>query len=141
MDDYHDLHESRIPSVTSINRISHMATLLLNTSNIPSVPLFTSNLLTFHNPNGVDATLLKEALKLQYMGRFLISYNAQKSTWLSITDITSSCESDLMESLIIHCYDADLSVRKFNAMKLVDFIPANLKNMNDYLKVLIKLLG
>ena len=75
------------------------------------------------------------------MGKFSISYNAQNSTWLSITDIISLYESDLMESLIIYYYNADLSVQKFISMKLVDFIPANLKNMNDYLKVLIKLLG
>ncbi|RHZ84696.1 hypothetical protein Glove_78g72 [Diversispora epigaea] len=51
IDDYHDLHESRIPSVTSINRISHMATILLNTNNISPIPLSSA----FYNPNGIDA--------------------------------------------------------------------------------------
>ncbi|RHZ74152.1 hypothetical protein Glove_227g114 [Diversispora epigaea] len=55
IDDYHDLHESRIPSVTSINRISHMATILLNINNISPIPLSSA----FHNPNGIDANLLK----------------------------------------------------------------------------------
>ena len=121
-----------------------MATLLLNTSDIAPIPLFTSNLFTIHNPNGVDAVMLKNALYSQYMPNFAISYNVQKSTWISINDITALNESDLMETLTIHCYDADLSekrVRKFDATKLVDFIPADLKNMNDYLKVLTKLLG
>ena len=138
MDDYHDLHESRIPSVTSIDRISHMATLLLNTSNVTPIPLFTPNSFSIHNPNGVDAVLLKDTLNSQYMTRFAISYNARKSTWFSVTDITTLSESDLAEILVIHSYDADLSekrVRKFNATKLVDFIPTNLKNMNDYLKI------
>jgi hypothetical protein len=62
VDDYHDLYESRIPSVTSIDRISNIATLLFNTSNITQIPLFTSNLLSIYNPNGVDAMLLKNAL-------------------------------------------------------------------------------
>jgi hypothetical protein len=144
VDDYHDLHESRIPSITSINRISHMATTLLNTSSIAPIPLFTSNLFSIHNPNGVDALLLKNVLYSQYMTRFAISYNTQKSTWISINDIISLNESDLMESLTIHCYDADLTekhVRKFDRTKLADFIPSDLKNMNDYLKVLTKLLG
>lgn len=132
------MHESRIPSVTSINRISHMATILLNTNNSLSIPL-SSN---FHNPNGIDANLLKQVLCLQYMSGFSISYNMQKSNWFSIMDITTLDESNLIENLVVHCYDADLSeknVRKFNTTKLVDFIPSNLKNMNDYIKVLIKI--
>jgi hypothetical protein len=71
----------------------------------------------------------------QYMIEFAISYNTRKSTWISINDITSLNESDLMESLMIHCYDADLTekhVRKFDTTKLVDFIPADLKNMKKY---------
>jgi hypothetical protein len=121
-----------------------MATLLFNTSNVAPIPLFTSNLLTIHNPNGVDAVLLKNALYLQYMPKLALSYNAQKSTWTSIKDIIALDESDLIETLTIHCYDADLSekrVRKFDATKLVDFVPADLKNMKDYLKVLTNLFG
>ncbi|RHZ89113.1 hypothetical protein Glove_19g438 [Diversispora epigaea] len=137
IDDYHDLHESRIPSVTSINRISHMATILLNTNNI--LPILLSS--TFYNPNGIDANLLKQALNFQYMTGFSNSYNAQKFNWISIKDITTLNEFDLVETLVVHCYDADLSekhVRRFDTTKLVDFIPLDLKNMNDYIKVLIK---
>ncbi|RHZ73407.1 hypothetical protein Glove_231g3 [Diversispora epigaea] len=137
IDDYHDLHESRIPSVTSINRISHMATILLNTNNILPIPLSS----TFHNPNGIDANLLKQALNFQYMTGFSNSYNAQKFNWISIKDVTTLNEFDLVETLVVHCYDADLSekhVRRFDTTKLVDFILSDLKNMNDYIKVLIK---
>ncbi|RHZ86530.1 hypothetical protein Glove_50g9 [Diversispora epigaea] len=137
IDDYHDLHESRIPSVTSINRISHMATILLNTNNI--LPILLSS--TFHNPNGIDANLLKQALNFQYMTGFSNSYNAQKFNWISIKDVTTLNEFNLVETLVVHCYDADLSekhVRRFDTTKLVDFIPSDLKNMNDYIKVLIK---
>ncbi|RHZ76964.1 hypothetical protein Glove_187g7 [Diversispora epigaea] len=137
IDDYHDLHESRIPSVTSINRISHMATILLNTNNISPIPLSSA----FHNPNGIDANLLKQALNLQYMTGFSISYNTQKSNWSSIKDVTTLNEFDLVETLVVHCYDADLSekhVRRFDTTKLVDFIPSDLKNMNDYIKALTK---
>ncbi|RHZ82280.1 hypothetical protein Glove_110g21 [Diversispora epigaea] len=118
IDDYHDLHESRIPSVTSINRISHMATILLNTNNISPIPLSSA----FHNPNGIDD-------------------NTQKSNWNSIKDVTTLNEFDLVETLVVHCYDADLSekhVRRFDTTKLVDFIPSDLKNMNDYIKALTK---
>ncbi|RHZ81370.1 hypothetical protein Glove_121g14 [Diversispora epigaea] len=137
IDDYHDLHESRIPSVTSINRISHMATILLNTNNILPIPLSS----TFHNPNGIDANLLKQVLNFQYMTGFSNSYNAQKFNWISIKDVTTLNEFDLVETLVVHCYDADLSekhVRRFDTTKLVDFILSDLKNMNDYIKVLIK---
>ena len=121
-----------------------MATLLLNTSNVAPIPLFTPNSLTIHNPNGVDSVLLKNALYLKYMPNLAISYNARKSTWTSIKDIIALDESDLIDTLTIHCYDADLSekcVRKFDTTKLVDFMPADLKNMSDYLKVLTKLFG
>jgi hypothetical protein len=89
-----------------------MATILLNTINIAPIPLFTSNLFTIHNPNGVDSVLLKNALHSQYMIRFATSYNAQKSTWISINDLTTLNESDLMETLVIHYYDADLSEKR-----------------------------
>ncbi|CAG8618457.1 9822_t:CDS:2, partial [Diversispora eburnea] len=137
MDNYHDLHESRIPSVTSINQISHMATILLNTNNISPIPLSSA----FHNPNGVDTNLLKQALNLQYMTGFSISYNTQKFNWSSIKDVTTLNEFDLVETLVVHYYDADLSekhVRRFDTTKLVDFIPLDLKNMNNYIKALTK---
>ena len=82
-----------------------MATTLLNTNNVSSIP----SLFALHNPNGIDANLLKQAFHLQYMTEFSISYNAQKSKWCSITDITTLNESDLVETLVVHCYDADLS--------------------------------
>ena len=114
-----------------------MATILLNTNNILPIPISS----TFYNPNGIDANLLKQVLNLQYMTRFSTSYNEQKSNWFTIKDITTLNELDLIETLVVHCYDADLSekhVRRFDTTKLIDFIPSDLKNMNDYIKVLIK---
>ena len=38
VDDYHNLHDTRNPDVTSISQLSHMATILINNSKIPPVP-------------------------------------------------------------------------------------------------------
>ena len=114
-----------------------MATILLNTNNISTIPLSSA----FHNPNGIDANLLKQVLNLQYMTGFSNCYNAQKFNWISIKDVTTLNEFDLVETLVIHCYDTDLfekHVRRFNTTKLVYFIPLDLKNMNDYIKALTK---
>ncbi len=54
--------------------------------------------------------------------------------------MTALNEDDLIESLVVHSYDADLSEthsqRSFKSTKLIDFLPQNLKNTNDYLKSL-----
>ena len=59
--------------------------------------------------------------------------------------MTALNEDELIESLVIHSYDADLleihSRRSFESTKLIDFPPHNPKNTNDYpksLKVLFK---
>ena len=52
--------------------------------------------------------------------------------------MTDLNEEDLIESLVVHSYDADLSERhsrrSFNSTKLIDFLPQDLKNTSDYLK-------
>ena len=49
-------------------------------------------------------------------------------------------EDNLIDSLILHSYNADLmekhSRRSFNSTKLIEFLPQDLKNTNDYLKTL-----
>lgn len=145
IDDYHDLHESRQPNATSLSRIAHMATLLINTSsNIAPVPFFSNNNHSVHNPNGIEASLIKRTLINQYMMTFNVSYNTRKSTWNQLPDVSTIGEAELIESLTIHSYDADLSekhIRNFSSTKLIDFIPSNLKNTEDYLKALNEFMG
>jgi hypothetical protein len=81
IDDYHDLHESRQPNATSLSRIAHMATILINTSNIAPIPFLSNNNHSVHNPNGVEASIIKAALINQYMVTFNVSYNMRKSAW------------------------------------------------------------
>jgi len=58
-----------------------MATLLINTSsNITPIPFFSNNNHSVHNPNGIEASVIKEALVNQYMITFNVSYNTRKST-------------------------------------------------------------
>ena len=53
--------------------------------------------------------------------------------------MTTLNDDDLIESLIVHSYDADLfethSKRSFKSTKQIDFSPLDLKNTNDYLKI------
>lgn len=75
---------------------------------------------------------------------FNVSYNTRKSTWNQLPDISTLSEAELIESLIVHSYDADITekrIRSFNSTKLIDFIPTDLKNTNDYLKALNKFIG
>lgn len=122
-----------------------MATLLINTSsNITPIPFFSNNNYSVHNPNGIEASVIKNALVNQYMITFNVSYNTRKSTWNQLPDISTLSEAELIESLIVHSYDADITekrIRSFNSTKLIDFIPTDLKNTNDYLKALNKFIG
>lgn len=70
---------------------------------------------------------------------FAMSYNSLKSSWNWVRDITTADESNLLESLVIHSYDADLFERygrNFAEMKLVDFIELDLKNTKNYLQAI-----
>ncbi|PKC71058.1 hypothetical protein RhiirA1_454002 [Rhizophagus irregularis] len=139
IDDYHNLHGTRIPSVTSISQISHMATILFNNVKITPIPYISSSNTSIHNPNGVDASILKITLWENYMISFAMSYNSLKTHWAQFQDITTANESSLLESLIVHSYDADLFERygrKFTEIKLVDLIELNLKNTKDYLQAI-----
>ncbi|PKY60537.1 hypothetical protein RhiirA4_484360 [Rhizophagus irregularis] len=44
------------------DQISHMATILFNTNEAPPIPYYTNTYLPIHNPNGVDAFIIKTAL-------------------------------------------------------------------------------
>jgi hypothetical protein len=117
-----------------------MTTLSINTSsNIAPIPFFSSSNYSVHNPNSIEAFIIKEVLVNQYMVTFNVSYNTRKSTWSQLPDILTLSEAELIESLTIHSYDADITekhIRNFNSTKLIDFIPTNLKNTDDYLKAL-----
>ena len=117
-----------------------MAMLLINNIAAPPIPLASSANLGIHNPNGVEATLLKNLLEVNFKNIVCKSYNQSKMEWNFVTDMTALNNDDLIESLIVHSYDADLlethSRRSFKSTKLIDFSPQNLKKTNDYLKSL-----
>ena len=114
-----------------------MTTILFNNIEATPIPYISLNNTPIHNPNGVDAAILKTTLWENYMISFAMSYNSLKNHWTQFQNITSANESNLLESLIVHSYDADLFERygrKYTEMKLVDLVELNLKNMNDYLQ-------
>ena len=114
-----------------------MATLLINNITAPPISIVNFNI---HNPNGVDAALLKNLLEVNFNNIVCKSYNQNKMEWKFISDMTTLDEDDLIESLVVHSYNADLlethSRHSFKSTKLIDFLPQNLKNTNDYLKSL-----
>ncbi|CAG8574512.1 7440_t:CDS:2, partial [Scutellospora calospora] len=144
IDDYHNIHGTRIPSTTSIPQIAHMATVLFNTAEIPPIPFYSERGFSVHNFNGIDSVLLRTILWEQYMISFAHSYNFEKANWKWIRDIMFTNESDLIESLVVHSYDADIPKeykRKFNQTKLIDLIQLDLKNMNNYIEAIKTFIG
>ena len=96
---------------------------------------------TIHNPNNVDAELLNWALKYDYILRFGISYTEQSSKWFCIPDSSRLPESELINLLTVHTYDIDLQSnlhenRKMDTVKLVDFVPQDLKSLSNYLQAI-----
>jgi uncharacterized LabA/DUF88 family protein len=117
-----------------------MATILINNIAAPPIPFASSANFGIHNPNGVEAALLKNLLGINFKNIVCKSYNQTKMEWNFVIDMTTLTDNDLVESLVIHSYDADLlethSRRSFKSTKLIDFSPQDLKNTNDYLKSL-----
>lgn len=110
-----------------------MATILFNTNEAPPIPYYTNDHLPIHNPNGVDAFIIKTALWNTHLIPLAKSYNLIKSYW------NNHHEGELMESLTIHSYDADLWERygrKFDQTKLVDLLELSLKNTNNYIQAI-----
>ncbi|CAB5387234.1 unnamed protein product [Rhizophagus irregularis] len=140
IDDYHNLHQSRIPSTTSISQVSHMATILINYVKTSPVSYNFNSEFNVHNINGVDAGLLNQWLNKKYMNIISESYYQRKTKWNFVKDLTTMDEDNLIDSLVLHSYDADLtekhSKRSFNSTKLIEFLPQDLINTNDYLKSL-----
>ena len=79
-----------------------MATILFNTSEASPIPYYTNDHLSIHNPNGVDPFIIKAAFWNTHFISLRKSYNSVKFNW------NNHYEGELMESLTIHSYDADL---------------------------------
>ena len=110
-----------------------MATILFNTSEASLIPYYTNDHLPIHNPNGVDSLIIKTALWTTHLIPLAKSYNSVKLLW------NNHYEGELMESLTIHSYDADLWERygqKFDQTKLVDLLELSLKNTNNYIEAI-----
>ena len=86
VDDYHNIHGTRIPSTNSTSQIAHMATILFNTAQTSPIPYYSNTNSPIHNCHGVDASLLKTICKEQFMITLANSYNSVKSAWGLTTD-------------------------------------------------------
>jgi hypothetical protein len=110
-----------------------MATILFNTSETSPIPYYTNDHLPIHNPNDVDAFIIKTASWTTHLISLGKSYNSVKLNW------NNYYEGELMESLTIHSYDADIWERygrKFDLIKLVDLLELSLKNTNNYIQAI-----
>jgi len=59
VDDYHNIHGTRIPSANSTLQIVHMTTILFNTTQTLPIPYYSDYNFPIHNPHGIDAFLKK----------------------------------------------------------------------------------
>ncbi len=64
VDDYHDIHEARQPATTSLHHISHMATIIVNTSPIFAIKQFINKNIHIHNPLIINTTALCDYFNL-----------------------------------------------------------------------------
>ena len=117
-----------------------MATILFNTTQTLPIPYFSDYNSSIHNPNGIDFVILKSVLWEQHMIFLMQSYNTIKENYNYLRDITTANETNLIEDLTIHSYEADackkLHHRKFDKTKLVDLIELDLKNTKSYLQAI-----
>jgi len=120
---------------------------MIHAPKVPPIPYSSSffgddDIHTIHNPNNVDAELLNWALKYDYISRFGVSYTEQSSKWFCIPDSSKLPESELINLLTVHTYDLDLQSnlgenRKMDNVKLIDFVPQDLKSLFNYLDAII----
>ena len=140
MDDYHDCYQTRIPTTTSSDKICHMATTLVNSSNLLAIPYFSpdNNRGLFWNNGLINAQVLKFVFN-EITTEMSSSYNVYKPLWRNkVTDILTFSEKDLTDSLTAHSYDINLEVhhkRDFGNTKLIDFKESNPKNSEEYLNI------
>ena len=141
IDDYHDIHQSRNPKNENLSNVAHMATIMIYTPNIPPLPYISPLGEQVHNPMNVDVDLVTWALQLEYMSKLGISYNDQKSSWFCMADSSKFTEEETINCLTVHTYDPDLQIahpeyKKLDLLKLFDFIPQELKSLDDYLQTI-----
>ncbi|CAJ0765791.1 11115_t:CDS:2, partial [Entrophospora sp. SA101] len=81
------------------------------------------------------------ALKFEYMSKLGISYIYQKSSWFCIADSSKFTEEETINFLTAHSYDPDFQIthpehKKLKLLKLFDFIPQELKSLDNYLQAI-----
>ena len=141
IDDYHDIHQARNPIDTNLSNVAHMATIMIHTPDIPPIPFISTLGEPIHNPLNVDADLLRWALKFDYISRLGISYTEKKSTWFCISNNVNLNEDELINNLTVHSYEPEFQEahpekRKMDSVKLVDFVPQELKSLDNYLQAI-----
>jgi len=138
IDDYHDIHQSRNPANEKLSQVAHMANTMIHVPKISPIPYFSNINEPVHNPLNVDVDLLSWVLTSDYISLFGVSYVERKSSWFCVSDSSNLTEDSLIDHLTVHSYESDLHInhtetRKMDTVKLVDFIPQELKSLNDYL--------
>jgi hypothetical protein len=141
IDDYHDIHQSRNPNNENLSNVAHMATTMIYTPNILPLPYISPLGEQVHNPTNIDVDLVSWALQLEYMSKLGISYINQKSSWFCMADSSKFTEEETINFLTLHTYDPDFQIthpenKKLNLLKLFDFIPQELKSLDDYLQTI-----
>ena len=124
--------------------MAHMTTILVNTIMASAIPFFSTNNFSVYESGMVNSLRLQCILQVE-INNLGFSYNQRKDLWPMVKSLSNESEEQLIDSLIVHSYDADVGakkVRHLNNTKLVDFISLNLKNTRDYLNavnILIRL--
>ena len=101
IDDYHDCHEIKVPNITSLQRICHMCTTLINTPNIPPVPIKSNGDLSIYRNGLLDPLKLNVELKNQ-MKKNLLTYNKVKIKSSGVVLIENISEEELAQALSVH---------------------------------------
>jgi len=78
VDDYHDIHEACHSATTSLHHISHIVTIIVNTSPISAIKQITNENLHIYNPLIIDINALCDTLTYQYMSHFSFSYTDRR---------------------------------------------------------------
>ncbi|CAG8624865.1 651_t:CDS:2, partial [Dentiscutata erythropus] len=108
----------RMPNVTSLHTINHMATICVNLSkHYMPIPYYSLSGYNIHNPEFIDANII-----------------------ISKLQIANLPDNMLIDSLTVHIYDSDIveckEERVMKDVKLVDLIPLELHSIDAYLKTI-----
>ena len=75
IDDYHNIHAKQTPDTCSTSMVSHMTTLVLNSIETGSIPLYGSNGISVHNPAFIDFKIISKYLNEKYMKHMTVTSN------------------------------------------------------------------